>query len=66
MAVPRHDGWRGRVTRHDAWRGTSFHVPEPRQQAPRAIGHVAAGPRRHAWRGTVYLPRHAWWRGQMD
>jgi hypothetical protein len=54
------------VPRHDAWRGTPFHVPEPRQQAPRAAGHVAAGPRRHAWRGTVHLPRHAWWRGQTD
>jgi len=53
----RHDPRRGRLTRHGSWRG-------PRQHELAGSSHVASLPRRHAWRGTVYLPRHAWWRGQ--
>jgi hypothetical protein len=65
MAVPRHDGWRGRLTRHNTWWGTPFHVAEPRQHAPRATGYLSPAPRRHAWQGIVHLPRHAWWRAQF-
>ena len=29
-----------------------------------AACHVAVIPRRHVWRGTIYLSLHTWWRGQ--
>ena len=48
------------------WCVAEFSLPRtlPRQQAPRAAGHVATAPCRHAWWGIVHLPRHAWWRSQ--
>ena len=53
LGVPRHDPRRGAQTRHRSWRGT-------RQRARSARRHVTSAPRRHAWRGSVYLPRHVW------
>ena len=59
---------RGVASRHDAWRGTLCHVP--RHVLATSVGvplnHATSAvvPRRHAWRGSVHLPRDAWWRVQ--
>jgi len=57
LGVPRHDPRRGAQTRRRSRRGT-------RQRTLPAMRHVTSAPRRHVWRGHVYLPRYAWWRGQ--
>ena len=68
----------GVASRHDAWRGTICHVPRHvlatsagvllnhATSAGVLLNHATSAvvPRRHAWRGSVYLPRHAWWRVQ--
>ena len=58
----------GVATRHDEWRGTLCHVPRHvlATSARCLLNHAmsAVVPRHHAWRGSVHLPRHAWWRIQ--
>jgi hypothetical protein len=58
IGVPRHDRWRVRGTPPPCMAGYTF----PRWPAG---CHVGPAPRHHAWRGSVQLPRHVWWRGQM-
>jgi hypothetical protein len=57
---------RGRVaSRHDAWRSTIYHIPRHvlATSAGIPLNHATSAVvlRLHAWRGSVHLPRHAWW-----